>query len=60
MDEMLWPTSHNGKVVYCTLPCNISNLNYNWWEANQLEVIVNPPLEVFLFRYGQIYKILSN
>jgi len=35
------------------------NLNYNWWEASQIfEMIINPPSEVPLTRYGQIYNIL--
>ncbi len=59
MDEMLWPTSHNGKVICHTLPFKMSNLHYNLWEASQLlKVIVNPPLEVPPSRYGRIYKIM--
>jgi hypothetical protein len=59
MDEMSWPTSCNGKVVCCTMPFNVWNIHYNWWEDNQLlEMIINPPLEVPPPRYGQIYKIL--
>jgi len=35
----------------------MSNMHYNWWETGQLlEAIVNPPLEVLDFGYGQIYK----
>jgi hypothetical protein len=33
MDDMLWPTSHNGKVVHRIVPFKMSNLHYNWWEA---------------------------
>ncbi len=29
MDDMSWPTSHNGKVVHRTLPFKMSNLYYN-------------------------------
>jgi hypothetical protein len=29
VDEMLWPTSRNGKVVRHTLPFKMSNLHYN-------------------------------
>jgi hypothetical protein len=29
MDEMSWPTSHNGKVVHCIMPFKMSNLHYN-------------------------------
>jgi hypothetical protein len=59
MDEMLWPTSCNGKVVHHTVPFKMSNLHYNWWEVGRLfELIVNPPLEVPLLGYGQISKIL--
>jgi hypothetical protein len=61
MDEMLWPTSHNGKAICCMVPFKVSNLHYNWWEASWLlEVIINPPLEVPLPRYGRIYKILPS
>jgi len=57
---MSWPTSHNGKVVRCTMPFKMSNLHYNRWEADQLlEATINPPLEVPLLGYGRIYKILS-
>jgi hypothetical protein len=49
VDEMLWPTSCNGKVIHRTMPFMMSNSHYNWWEASQLlEVIINPPLEVYL------------
>jgi hypothetical protein len=59
VDEMSWPTSRNGKVVHRTMPFKMSILHYNRWEAGQLlEVIVNPPLELPLARYGRIYKIL--
>jgi hypothetical protein len=59
VDEMLWSTSRNGKVVHCTVPFKMSNLHYNPWEVSGLlEATVNPPLEVPPPRYGQIYKIL--
>jgi hypothetical protein len=59
MDEMAWRTSRNGKVVRHIMPFNMSNLNYNQWEASQLlEVTINPPLEVPSLGYGGIYKIL--
>jgi len=49
---MLWPTSHNGKVVCRTMPFKMSNLHYNQWETGQLlEVTINPPLEVPPPRY---------
>jgi hypothetical protein len=39
------------------MPFKMSNMHYNWWETGQLfEAIVNPPLEVLDFGYGQIYK----
>jgi hypothetical protein len=62
MDEMSWPTSHNGgKVVCCIVPFKMSNLHYNQWEVGWLlEAIVNPPLKVPPPRYGQVYKILSS
>jgi hypothetical protein len=59
VDEMLWPTSHNAKVVRHIVPFKLSNLHYNWSKAGWLlEAIVNPPLEVPPPRYGWIYKIL--
>ncbi len=32
MDEMLWPTTFNGKGVRWTLSFKMSNLQYNQWE----------------------------
>ncbi len=59
MNEMSWPTSCNGKVVCHRMPFKMINLHYSLWGIGQfLEVIVNPPLEVPLPRYGWIYKIL--
>ncbi len=56
---MAWPTSRNGKVVHCIIPFKMSNLHYNRWEVGRLfEMIINPPLEVPLLGYGQIYKIM--
>jgi hypothetical protein len=53
VNEMLWPTTHNGKAICQTMPFKMSNLHYNWWEVGQiLEAIINPPLEVPLLRYG--------
>jgi hypothetical protein len=61
VDEMSWPTSHNGKAIHRTMPFKMSNLHYNWWEASRLlEVTINPPLEVLPPIYGRIYKILFN
>ncbi len=61
MDEMSWPTSHNGKSIRCMVPFKMSNLHYNRWEASRfLEVIINSPLEVPLCRYGRIYKIIPS
>jgi hypothetical protein len=61
MDNMLWPTSHNGKVFHHSMPFKMSNLHHNWWEAGWLfEATINPPLEVPLPRYGWIYNILSS
>jgi hypothetical protein len=58
LDEMLWPTSRNGKAICCTMPFKMSNLHYNRWEAGWLiEVTINPPLEVSPLGYGRIYKI---
>jgi hypothetical protein len=34
VDDMSWPTSHNGKVVCWIVPFNMSNLHYNQWEAS--------------------------
>jgi hypothetical protein len=46
LDEMLWPTSRNGKVVCCMVAFKMSNLHYNQWEVSRLlEVTINPPLE---------------
>jgi hypothetical protein len=60
VDEMLWPTSPNGKVVCRRVPSKMSNLHYNRWEAfNFLKATINPSLEVPLPRYGWIYKIMS-
>ncbi len=51
--------SHNGKVVHCTMLFKMSNLHYSQWETSWfLEATINPPLEVPLLGYGQIYKIL--
>ncbi len=59
VDEMSWPTSHDGKVVCCRVPFKMSNLHYNQWEDGQLlEAIINPSLEAPLPRYGRIYKIM--
>jgi len=59
MDEMLWPTSRNGKVIHHKMPFKMSNLHYNRWEvAWLLEATINPPLDVPPPRYGWIYKIL--
>jgi hypothetical protein len=59
LDEMLWPTSRNGKVVRCTVPFKMSNLHYNWWEGGRLLIAtINPPLEVPLPWYEWIYKML--
>jgi len=59
VDEMSWPSTHNGKDVGWTMPFKMSNLHYNLWEACQLfEMTINAPLEVPPFGYGQIYKIL--
>jgi hypothetical protein len=61
MDDMSWPTSHNGKVVHHIVPFKMSNLHYNWWEVGWFfEATINPPLEVPPPRYGWIYKILSS
>jgi hypothetical protein len=47
VDEMLSPTSCNGKVICRTMLFMMSNLHYNRWEDGQLlEVIINPPSEV--------------
>jgi hypothetical protein len=60
MDEMLRPTSRNGKVVCRIVPFKMSNLHYKWWEDGQLlEATINPPLEVPPLRYGRIHKIPS-
>jgi hypothetical protein len=29
VDEMSWPTSHNGKVIHHMMPFKMSNLHYN-------------------------------
>jgi len=60
VDEMSWPTTHNGNVIHQIVPFKMSNLHYNQWEVGHrlFEAIVNPPLEVPLLRYGLIYKIL--
>jgi hypothetical protein len=57
VDEMLWPTSCNGKVIRCIMPSMMSNLHYNRWEAKQLfEVIINPPSEVPLLDIDKSIK----
>jgi hypothetical protein len=59
LDEMLWPTSYNGKDVHRTMLFKMSNLHYNQWEVGRLlEVTVNPPFEGSPLGYGWIYKIL--
>jgi hypothetical protein len=53
LDEMLWPTSRNGKDVHFMMPFKMSNLHYNQWEVGRLfEVIVNPPFEGSPLGYG--------
>jgi hypothetical protein len=48
---MLWPTC-NGKAIHWTIRFKMSNLHYNWWEANQLlEAIVKRQYEVTLGNY---------
>jgi len=47
VDEMLWPTSCNGKFVHCIEPFKMSNPHYNLWEVGWLlETTINPPLDV--------------
>jgi hypothetical protein len=59
VDEMSWPTTHNGKVVRWTIPFKMSNLHYNQWEVGWVfEATINPPLKVLLHGYGRIYKII--
>jgi hypothetical protein len=52
LDEMSWPTSHNGKAIHRTMPFKMLNLHYNRWEVGQLfKTIINPPLEVSPFGF---------
>jgi hypothetical protein len=61
MDEMLWLTSRNGKIIHGTVPFKVQNLHYNQKEVGWLlEATINPPLEVPLPGYGKIYKIISS
>jgi hypothetical protein len=61
MDEMSWPTSHNGKVVHRIMPFKMSNPHYNLCEASQfLETIINPPLEVLNMDKSIIFCLVKS